>query len=344
VFEGFGVGLTVTELGRAAPEGVLPAGVVARRSRLSDLLPASSRSDAAIALELGRIVALEAALAAYKVELIAGLAARRPDSLDRQLGQPGAASPDWVPGVELPPAPGVSEFFADELAVILNCSRTAATVLADTAGLLIDRLPATWAALADGVLDWPRARALAAELTEPARELAPPLIAAVEAAVLPRAAGWSVSRLRAAVRAELLARDPAAADRRRAQAQRAADVRLRPARDGMAELSVFLPQPLAAAIVDTLDGAARMAKADGDAGPLGMLRVGVLADLVLRPWDTSRPPVTAHLRVIAPLDALRAAAAGHDGCAIAHHPGHRPGADRPGADPSAGSPPAGAPR
>jgi len=152
VFEGFGVGLTVTEVGRAAPEGMLPAGVVARPSRLSDLLPASSRSDAEIALELGRIVALEAALTAYQVELIAGLAtppARH--ALDRQLGQlgqPGAASPDWVAGAEHPPAPGVSEFFADELAVILNCSRTAATVLADTAGLLIDRLPATWAALA----------------------------------------------------------------------------------------------------------------------------------------------------------------------------------------------------
>src|SRR3954465_12463977 len=45
VFEGFGVGLTVTEVGRAAPGGMLPAGVVARPSRLSDLLPASSRSD-----------------------------------------------------------------------------------------------------------------------------------------------------------------------------------------------------------------------------------------------------------------------------------------------------------
>ena len=51
--------------------------------------------------------------------------------------------------------------------MILNCSRTAATVLGDAAGLLVDRLPGTWAALADGRLDWPRARALAAELTAP---------------------------------------------------------------------------------------------------------------------------------------------------------------------------------
>jgi hypothetical protein len=32
--------------------------------------------------------------------------------------------------------------------------------------------------------------------------------------------------------------------------------------------------------------------------------VGVLADLVLRPWDASRPPVTAHVTVVAPLPTL----------------------------------------
>jgi hypothetical protein len=49
-----------------------------------------------------------------------------------------------------------------------------------------------------------------------------------------------------------------------------------------------------------------MAKADGQPGTLGQLRAGVLGDLALRPWDTSRPPVTAALTVVAPLDALRA--------------------------------------
>ena len=58
--------------------------------------------------------------------------------------------------------------------MILNCSRAAATRLADSAALLSRRLPATWAALADGQLDWPRARALAAELLDPAREVEPP--------------------------------------------------------------------------------------------------------------------------------------------------------------------------
>jgi hypothetical protein len=120
------------------------------------------------------------------------------------------------------------------------------------------------------------------------------VVAAVEAAVLPVAGSLSVSGVAAAVRRELLARDALAADARRRQAEREADVILRPRPDGMAELSVCCPQPLAAAIRDTLDGYAHLARDTGDRRPLGQLRVGVLADLVLRPWDTSghRSPPT----------------------------------------------------
>jgi hypothetical protein len=322
VFEGggFGVGLTVAELGSSWPAEAAPppayATVVA--PRLTELMPVSSRTDAEIAVELRRVQQLEARLAAYTAELVVELAARRPDALDRQIGQPGAASPDWSPGPGREAAQGASEFFADELALILNCSRTAATRLADSAALLTQRLPATWEALADGRLDWPRARALAAELLEPAGEVEPHVLAAVEAAVLPTAHRLSIRGLQAAARKELLRRDAAAADRRRTLAERAADVAVRPARDGMAELSAFLPQPMATAIRRTLDTYARTAKADGDARSIGQLRAGVLYDLVTRPWDTSRPPVTAHLTVLAPLDTLAVGAAGHDACAVAH--------------------------
>jgi hypothetical protein len=332
VFEGggFGVGVTVTSLDiEPWPVERVPAGVTVRPTRLGEMMPVATRTDAEIAIELQRVQQMEARLAAYTAELVAELAARRPDTLDRQIGEPGAASPGWLPGSGREAPDGVSEFFADELAVVLNCSRTVATKLADTAAMLIERLPATWAALADGVLDWPRSRALAVELTDPAREVEPQLMAAVEAAVLPRAAELSITRLRAAARSELLARDAAAADRRRKQAERAADVRFRPARDGMGELGAFMPQPLAAAIFQTLDGYALMAKADGDPRSIGQLRVGFLGDLVLRPWDISRPPVTAHLDVTVPLDTLFAGAAGHDACAVAHHPAHPAGGGGP---------------
>jgi hypothetical protein len=304
VFEGGGYGVAVTAASVEPlpwPPEVLPPGVEAHPARLGEMMPVAARTDLELAAELHRVVQVEAALAAYKAELVTAFAALRPDTTDRRPGQPGAAALDPAAG-EL--RPGISEFFADELALVLGCSRAGATTLAEVSGTLVERLPATWSALADGELDWPRARALAQELGWPARDTEPEVIAQVEAAVLPAAGGLSVSRLRTAVRRELLRRDAAAADRRREQAERTADVTVHPAPDGMAELRVFLPQPLAAATREAVDTYARMAAADGDPRPIGQLRAGVLADLVLRPWDTSRPPVTAHVTVVAPLGSL----------------------------------------
>lgn len=292
----FGVDVTVAELCPAVPGPARPG---ERPMRLDEMLPAESMTDAELAREIQRATEAEAVIAAYKTERIVQLAARRPSSLDRRRGEPGAAAEPHAL-IEA----GVSEFFPDELAQIMNSSRTAATVLTEQAVALLRSLTATWEKLAAGQLDWPRARALAAELGPPARDLDPALIAAVEAAVLPEAANQSVRALQAAVRRELIAHDPGAADRRRRQAERASDVELRPAADGMGQLAVFAPLPLLAAIRTTVDTYARMAKDAGDPRPIGLLRTAMLGDLVLRPWDASRPPVTAILQVIAPLSAL----------------------------------------
>jgi hypothetical protein len=198
----------------------------------------------------------------------------------------------------------VGEFFPDELALILNCSRAEATTLAEVALTLVERLPATLTALADGALDWPRARALARELGWPARDTEPVLVAEVEAAVLPQAAGLSVTGLRALTRRELLRRDAAAAERRRTAAERTQNVTVHGAADGMAELRAFLPAPDAAAVQETVDRAARLAKQAGDRRPIGMLRAAFLVDAMLRPGDGDGPPVTAHVTVLAPLPTL----------------------------------------
>jgi hypothetical protein len=307
MFEGgsYGVGVTVTPLDvQPWPAELLPPGVSTQPARLGEMLPASSRTDDELAAELQRVVQVESMLAAYKAELVTSFAGRRSACLDRQPSEPGAAAPTWTnPRSDHLPS-GVSEFFADELALVLNCSRAEATTLAEHAETLVTQLPATWAALADGALDWPRARALARELGWPARDTDPELVAQVEAAVLPSAAELSVTRLRAVARRELLRRDATAADRRRARAERLTDVTVRASGDGMAELTASMPQPLAAACRDTVDAYARMAKADGDTRPIGQLRAGVLADLILRPWDASRPPVTADLTVVTSLSSL----------------------------------------
>ena len=308
--EVFGVGVTVAELRPALWEsGLLPVGVVSRPSRLGDLLPVHVMTPEQKATHLQRVEEAEAKLAAFKAELVVGLAADRPASGDRQRGQTGAASGEWA--AQLLDA-DVSEFFPDELALVLNCSRTAATRQWEWSATLLRRLPATWAALADGWLDWPRARAIAAELGWPARESPDDVLAAVEAVVLPRATGLSVTRLRGLVRAELIKADPAAADRRRKKAEREADVTVRGLGDGMGELRARMPLPEASEMRAQVDAHARALKQAGDVRPLGQLRSAVLHGLVTRSWE-DRPNVSAHVEVVASLGTLECAAAGAPG-------------------------------
>jgi hypothetical protein len=299
----YGVDVTVAELAPfcpEGPEGPLPPAVEVRPTRLDEMLPAASLTDAQLAREIDRCTQTEAVIAGYKAERIVQLASRRRAAADRQPGEPGhAAEPSALVAL------GVSEFFPDELAGIMNTSRTAATVLTETSLTLLTSLTATWEALSAGELDWPRARALVQELGPESRELEPAVVAAVEGAVLAEASDLSVRGVKAAARRELIARDPAVADRRRQVAERAADVELQPRSYGMSELRVFGPHPFIAAIRSTLDGYARLAKDAGDPRSLGYLRVAVMADLTLRPWEKGRPPVTGILTITAPLSAVQ---------------------------------------
>ncbi|RZU31414.1 uncharacterized protein DUF222 [Blastococcus saxobsidens] len=260
---------------------------------LSAWLPARrSASEAAALLE--QIVAAEAQLAALRVELVMDLAAARPAPADPRPGGERAGT--------VGPA-GVSEFVPDELAAVQNCSRAAAVTLLEHAEILTTVLTGVFEQLRAGRLDWPRARAMAAEVAAVGRETDPAVIAGMEAAVLPGAGELGVGRLREAVRAELLSRDAAAADRRREQRRRGADVTVRPVGDGMSEFRALMPHPEARACRDAVDRHARAAKEAGDDRPIGMLRAGAAADLMLRPWQ-EQPEVTAHLTVVAPLTAL----------------------------------------
>ena len=301
---GFGVGLTVNQLDLPPwPPEILPAGVEAHPTRLGELMPVDARSDAELAHEMRRANVADSRLWAYRVEMIAALAKRRGDDRDRAPEQSGSAGTGWARLGAVPA--GLSEFFADELALVLDCSRAAAAELATVALTLAHRLPETWAALADGELSWARARAIAREVDRHGPELDPHLLATVEAVVLPQAPELSVHRLQALVRAEIVRRDAHAADRRREQAQASADVLLRrSANEGMAEVVTVLPQPVAAAVYRAVDAHARQAKVDGDPRPIGRIRAEVSAALTLRPWDETRPPVTAELWVIAPLNSL----------------------------------------
>ena len=250
------------------------------------------------AAALARAQADRAMEAAWEAAIICSLAADTPDTLDPPPGSPGARSRGWAADAELP---GVSEFFVPELAVTLNCGRIAATQRARRAWTWQHCLPATFAALAAGQIDEPRAAALA----EAVAHVSPALARQVEARLLPQATGLSIGRLRSRAVALLVELDAAGTDQRRRRAERAADVRVYPAAaEGMATVAAELPTATAAACREMVDRLAGMLKADGDTRPIGQVRAGVLADLILRPWDTTRPAVTAALTVFAPLGSL----------------------------------------
>jgi hypothetical protein len=142
------------------------------------------------------------------------------------------------------------------------------------------------------------------------------VIAVVVPALLPQAARLPSGRLRKRLIAAAIAADEEFAEERRLEAQRRAEVRTRPTGDGMSVLTSELPSPVAAAMWSTIDQAAQLARTAGDDRPIGVLRAEAHAAMVLRPGDTSRPSVTAHLTVLAPLPALRPYRAATDGARL----------------------------
>ncbi len=85
---GFGVGLTAADVESPL---VPPPGTSV--PSLGELPPVSARSPQQKALEPQRVQWLEAEIAASGLQLVAGFAADRPASADRQPGEPGAPPP-----------------------------------------------------------------------------------------------------------------------------------------------------------------------------------------------------------------------------------------------------------
>ncbi|NEK85049.1 DUF222 domain-containing protein [Blastococcus saxobsidens] len=285
---------------RSPGEGALVSWLQGRRPSVIRL-PVGVLSDGEIAAELERVQARRAMDAAYEAELVMALAAQRPDVDDPSPGHPGARRRG-----DGSPVPGTSEFLPDELAELLNCSRSFASgVLAD-AHQLVERMPAVWQASGEGRLDWFRARVFADVLEAASDEVA----AAVVAQVLPVAPGLSSGRLRKRLVAAAIAADEEFSERRRREAQRRAGVRTYPTADGMSALVSELAVAVAAAMWSVVDHAAQLARTAGDDRPIGVLRAEAHAALVLDPRGAAGAGFTGHVTVLAPLPALRSPGAG----------------------------------
>src|SRR5829696_471640 len=254
-----------------------------------------------LVLFIGGADAIEARNHASRLRWIAGLAGRR-----RCSGSLAAADGRGGPGVDAraladPVLAGIREDFVAELALTRGCSEAEALALLREAVLATTVLAPTWMALDEARIGPRHLRACVDLLAD-----APPEVAAeVQRRVLPVAQGMTVAAFRERLRYHLYQLDAAARDRRRRDAARRADVRVWPTDEGIATLGIDGSTARCLAMRGAIDQYAQWLRADGDQRPIGVLRCEAAWALIMRPWDTSRPPVTALLTIHAALPALR---------------------------------------
>ena len=198
----------------------------------------------------------------------------------------------------VPPGPGgmpaaVPEEAAAEVALALRMSQFGASGWTQLAITLAGRLTDTGAALRAGSIDLSRAR-LIADATSVLDDRG---AAEAEAKVLPGAGVKTLAQLRAALRRAVIAVDPDAAERRREDAERRAQVGLYGDEDGTAPLSgQNLPGAHAAAAMARVTALARALKSSAP-GRIDLLRAEVFLGLLLgtlplivRPRDAPPDP------------------------------------------------------
>jgi hypothetical protein len=237
--------------------------------------------------------------AAEQAEALAAFARCRPSSLDRpetEIGAAAARSRAARPAA----LTAVSEWAVDEVAVALQLTAQAASALLVDSVLLVDRLPATMAALREGRISWLHARVMTDVVARLSDELRP----VAEERLLARVAGRTSSQLRVAARRVVQRLDATALLERAAQAIRERRVTVYPGDDGMATLSAVLPAPVARALLDALHQYAEAAAVDGDERTTAQRMVDCLVDLVLRPGEHGMPPVQARLTLVAAVETL----------------------------------------
>jgi hypothetical protein len=201
--------------------------------------------------------------------------------------RPAERTPAAPPG-EFPAQ--LSEFIADEIAAALTLSARAADAYLDLALDLATRLPGTAQALRSGVIDYLKARLIA----DATRILTDADARAVEARILPDAGRQTLGQLRAAISRAVLAIDPAAATRRREEAQKDPRVRRWQEDAGTAALAGFGLPP--ADVLETdqrLTARAQSLRDAGLPGSLEDLRARAYLDTLL--GQDSAPPSPAPL-------------------------------------------------
>jgi hypothetical protein len=157
-----------------------------------------------------------------------------------------------------------------------------------------DGLPLCWEAMDAATLTLAHVKALASVLSVVPSETS----IRVEAVVVPQAvaAGWTPAQLRRAARRALIAVDPDGAADGAEVAREHADIRLYGEDQEMASLVATADAVTSRLVMDAIDAAAAGLRRDGDARPIGQLRVAALAGAVLGEQATA-PRVEAVIEI-----------------------------------------------
>ncbi len=183
------------------------------------------------------------------------------------------------PGLDRDPSRELSaEFASSEVALALTLTQCGAEWWLSLAVSMSRRLPATWAALSEGTIDLARAKLIDLWTTPLDDDLA----RAVERKVLVRAGHQTTGQLRASLQRAVISVDPAAAERRRTEAEKNARVELSGEESGTAELAGhFLPAAQASAAWTRISALAEAMKGNGAGGGIDLLRAQVFIGLLL---------------------------------------------------------------
>jgi hypothetical protein len=231
---------------------------------------------------------------------------------------------------------GAAEHAGDEVAAALTLTPHAAGTQLDLA-IRLARLPLTSAALASGAIDAPRAKVIADEVTGLTAEHAD----AVEQAIIAAAPAQTTGQLRAATHRAALTADPAAAQRRKEEAQREARVERWAEPAGTAALAGRDLPPTGVLAADAnLTTLAKELKAAGVPGSLDTLRAQVYLALLTGASAASLLPTTPDITTpgtitpgtTTPGTTTPGNNRPGDGQPDSGHPSHdgRPGGDWPG--------------
>ncbi|MGM0386466.1 MAG: DUF222 domain-containing protein, partial [Actinomycetota bacterium] len=168
---------------------------------------------------------------------------------------------------------GTVEVAAEEIALALRVTKAEAERLIAVGRAVTGPFWATGEALDAGRVTFPKAWVIADCLGEVPLAVALP----IEGRALVRAPERTAPELRRDIERMLIEADPDSADERAAAAAAKRMVgRPRPAKDGMARMSVFLPAVDAVTLDGALDSAAGGAHAAGDGRTVGQLRADTL--------------------------------------------------------------------